>query len=258
MEEIAKSQMTISEDIAGNVEAIRAAFVGGMVTQKDLLNAAEAARKVSSTVTGDVSRNLSSPGAVREAFGESIGDFTKLLKDLKKGDSLTDALSEYLEKFGNQGIKVQEGLKESLIKGLEESRQKLKKDGSDSTIKEISEEFLGTMINGIKSGKAQVTDKENMSEYSLITGTKSKSVETQMAMAKVRTSESAESKVKVDGGFKIDINFTGLSGDLTASQKEQITKVIIDKMNTTEMKQYMINVTTPDNLIKGTSVKVLT
>jgi hypothetical protein len=92
---------------------------------------------------------------------------------------------------------------------------------------------------------------------SLIEGTKSSSIATQKAMARGRSSEGASSKVNVDGGFKIDINFTGLSGDLTPSQKEQITKVIIDKMNTTEMKQYMISVTKPDNVTKAPSGKVL-
>ena len=257
MEEIAKSQMSISEDISGNVTAIRNAFIGGIVTQKDLLKVAEDARRVTSTVTGDMSRNLSSPQAVRDTLDESIGDLSNAFKELKAGEKPTEVLSKYLEKLNDQGIKVQQGLKESLLKGLEQSRDKLKQDGSDSSITKISEEFLGTMISGIKSGKVKGTEAGNMPVSSLIEGTKSSSIATQEAMARGRSSEGASSKVNVDGGFKIDINFTGLSGDLTPSQKEQITKVIVDKLNTTEVQQYMVSVTKPDNLTKAPTGKVL-
>jgi hypothetical protein len=257
MEQIAKSQMSISEDISGNVTAIRNAFIGGLVTQKDVLKVVEDARGVTSTVTGDISRNLSSPQAVRDTLTESIGDLSNAFKELKAGEKPTDVLSKYLEKLGTQGIKVQEGLKESLLKGLEQSRTKLQKDGSDSSITKISEEFLGSMISGIKSGKVKGTDAGNMPVSSLIEGTKSSSIATQKAMSKAGASGGASSNVKVDGGFKIDINFTGLSGDLTPSQKEQITKVIVDKLNTTEVQQYMVSVTKPDNLTKAPTGKVL-
>ena len=51
MEEIAKSQMSISEDIAGNVNAIKGAVLGGAVTQKDVLTSSEAIRRLSSAET---------------------------------------------------------------------------------------------------------------------------------------------------------------------------------------------------------------
>ena len=257
MEEIAKTQMSISEDISGNVTAIRNAFIGGIITQKDVLKVIEDARGVTSTVTGDLSRNLSSPKAVRETLDKSIDDLSKAFKELKAGKKPSEVLSEYLEKLGTQGIKVQEGLRESLLKGLEQSSTKLQKEKSDSSIKQISGEFLDSMISGIKSGKVKGTETGNMPVSSLIEGTKSSSIATQKAMSKAIASGGASSNVKVDGGFKIDINFTGLSGDLTPSQKEQITKVIVDKLNTTEVQQYMVNVSRPDNPIKAATGKVL-
>lgn len=257
MEEIAKTQMSISEDISGNVTAIRNAFIGGIITQKDVLKVIEDARGVTSTVTGDLSRNLSSPKAVRETLDKSIDDLSKAFKELKAGKKPSEVLSEYLEKLGTQGIKVQEGLRESLLKGLEQSSTKLQKEKSDSSIKQISGEFLDSMISGIKSGKVKGTETGNMPVSSLIEGTKSSSIATQKVMSKAIASGGASSNVKVDGGFKIDINFTGLSGDLTPSQKEQITKVIVDKLNTTEVQQYMVNVSRPDNPIKAATGKVL-
>ena len=111
-----------------------------------------------------------------------------------------------MENLETQGIKVQEGLRESLLKGLEQSSAKLQKEGRDSLIKQISGEFLDSMTSGIKSGKVKGTDKGNMPVYSLIEGTKSSSVATQKAMSKALSSGSSSSNVKVDGGFKIDKN----------------------------------------------------
>jgi hypothetical protein len=111
------------------------------------------------------------------------------------------------------------------------------------------------MIGSTKSGKIQGTDKGNMPVSSLIEGTKSTQVKE--AASKGGAFGGSTSKVNVDGGFKIDINFTGIAGDLTPAQKEQITKVLVDKMNTTEMKQYMVSVNTKDNPTKAPTGKVL-
>jgi hypothetical protein len=55
------------------------------------------------------------------------------------------------------------------------------------------------------------------------------------------------------GGIKIDINFSGGAADLTMAQKEQITKMFTDKMNSLDMKQYMVGSTTQQNPTKSDS-----
>ena len=255
MEEIAKTQMSISEDISGNVTAIRNAFIGGMITQKDVLQAVENTRGVASTVTGDISRNLSSPQAVRDTLTESMGDIKQLFSDMKnKNMDTTTALSTYLEKLGTQGIKVQEGLRESLLKGLEQSSAKLQKEGSDSLIKQISGEFLDSMTSGIKSGKVKGTDKGNMPVYSLIEGTKSSNIATQMTMA--TTSAGSTSKVNFDG--KIELVYPPNS-DFTPSQKESINKSFTEWAknwsDSPDFEQKIINLAKPDNRIKASTQK---
>ena len=254
MEEIAKSQMMISEDISGNVTAIRNAFIGGIITQKDVLKVIEDARGVASTVTGDLSRNLSSPKAVRETLDKSIDDLSSALKDIKAGKKPNEVLSEYLDKLGTQGIKVQEGLRESLLKGLEQSRDKLQKERNDSLINQISGEFLDSMTSGIKSGKVKGTDKGNMPVYSLIEGTKSSS--------KVKNVVSDNSgggfygggkqSITHDGNVTLNLNFTGDGAkNLTTAQMEQVTKAITNTLRSTDFLQASYNNANPGSPIKA-------
>jgi hypothetical protein len=254
MEEIAKSQMSISEDIKGNVNAIRGAVVGGMVTQKDLLRTAESTRGISSTTTGAISRNFSSPQKVRSTLTESMGDIKELFGDLKNKDvKTTDALSNYLTKLGNQGIKIEAGMKESLIKSLEESRDKI---GNKTSIDQSAKEFLDKMLGEAKSGKITGTDKGNMPVSSLIEGNKASQVKQYTSQGGAFGKSS--SNVKVDGGFTITVDFKGGAENLTATQKEEITKMMINKFNETETKQFISEVSRPNDPTKAPTGKTVT
>ena len=250
MEEIAKSQMSISDDIKGNVEAIRAAVVGGTVTQKDFLRGAESVNRISSTVTGEASKNFSSPEKVRSTLTESFGDIKQLFKDINNKDiKTTDAMSDYLTKLGNQGIKIQDGLKASLTKTLEDSRDKIK---DNTSIDKVAKEFLDSMLGSVKSGKIQGTDKGNMPVSSLIEGTKAskvKEVASQGGAFGAKTS-----KVNIDGGFKVEVVFPP-TNDFTQTQKESITKAFADMANTTQFQQHVVNLGKKDDPTKAPTGK---
>jgi hypothetical protein len=254
MEEIAKSQMSISEDIKGNVNAIRAAVVGGAVTQKDFARGAESVRGISSAFTGAASKNFSSPQKVRSALTESMGDVKELFNDLKNKDvKTTDALSNYLTKLGNQGIRLEEGFKEGIAKSLEETRNKI---GDKTSIDRTAKEFLDTMLGGVKSEQIKGVKDGNKPISSLIEGNKSTAVKQTMAN-NGGAFGTKSSEVKVEGGFKIDINFTGGASDLTPAQKEQVTKMLIEKMNSEDMQQYMVSVTGKNNPTKAPTGKTI-
>ena len=253
MEEIAKSQMSISEDIKGNVNAIRAAVVGGAVTQKDFLRGSESVRNISSDFTGAASRNFSSPEKVRNTLTESMGDIKELFNDIKNKDvKTTDALSNYFTKLGTQGIKLEEGFKQGIVKSLEETRSKL---GDKTSVDGVAKEFLDKMLGGVKSEQIKGVKDGNKPISYLIEG--NKSTEVKETMTNRGAFGGGSSKVNVDGGFKIDINFTGNASELTAAQKEQVTKMLIEKMNSAEMQQYMVSVTGKDNPTKAPSGKTV-
>jgi len=255
MEEIAKSQMTISADIAGNVSAIKAAVLGGAVTQKDVLSSSEAIRKLSSSLTGALSKNFSSPQKVRDTMTESFEDVKSLFKDIANKDvSTTDALSNYLTKAGVQLQDLSKDAQANIIKTLQETRSQL---GDKNAIDRNARSFIDQMLGETQTTKN--TGDGNRPISSLIEGTN--------ASSKVRDVVSnnggpfgggSKSQVDFGGGIKIDVNFNGGAENLTSAQKEEITKMLIEKMNSTDMKQYMIEVSTPNNPTKAPTGKTVT
>ena len=111
------------------------------------------------------------------------------------------------------------------------------------------------MLGGVKSEQIKGVKDGNKPISSLIEGNKASEV--RESVAKNNPFAGGSSEVKVDGGFKIDVNFTGGASELTAAQKEQVTKMLIEKMNSAEMQQYMVSVTGKDNPTKAPSGKTV-
>ena len=255
MEEIAKSQLSNSDTIVGDLKAVRAGLVGGLATQRDVLREGEAFNKLTRNFSGSVSENLTNPQAVRDTVTESFKDLKDSFKDFVDGKKdATTIMSEYLTKLGNQGIKIEEGFKQGMIKSLEETR---KKTTGTTGVDEMARGFLDKMLGGVKSEQVKGVKDGNKPISSLIEG--NRSIQTQKNMAKNNpyAAGGRSSEVKVDGGFKIDVNFTGSASELSPTQKEQVIKMLIEKMNSAEMQQYMISVTGKDNPTKAPKGKTL-
>ena len=253
MEDIAKSQMLISKDIGGNVEAIRAAFVGGMTTQRDFLRNTESIRGMSSAFTGAASRNFSSPDKVRETITESFGDIEKLFKDIFSDEkSTTTALSDYFKKLGEQGLKLEKGFKEGMTKTLEETRSNM---GNKTAVDKVANEFLDKLLGGVETKKITGVKDGNKPISSLIEGNRTSQVKEIVTQG--GAFGGSNSKVNFDG--KIELVYPPNS-DFTPSQKESINKAMTEWAknwaNSTNFQQYVVNVSKPNNPIKGNSVNV--
>ena len=102
MEDIARSQMNTSQLVLADVSAIRAKIVGGVVSAGQALELKEDVREGITTVTGGLS-NMGTTKDVRMEAETAVTNLIKLAKDTTSGNvSLTDALSEYLTKSGDQ------------------------------------------------------------------------------------------------------------------------------------------------------------
>jgi hypothetical protein len=60
-----------------------------------------------------------------------------------------------------------------------------------------------------------------------------------------------KSLIELLGEIKVNVNFQDLPAGLTTEQKEQITKTFSDKINAQNFKDYIVNVTRPDNAFRG-------
>jgi hypothetical protein len=257
MEEISREQMTTGNRIASDVGSIKAAIVGGATTQKDVLNTTEAIRYLSVTFSEAISKEFSNPQKVRNEMTTSIDDLKTLFKDIGNKDVKTsDALSKYLINIGTQLNNFSKDAQSAMIKALEQTRGQLgDKNAIDRSAKSFIDMMTGKLTTNNSTSTTSTTSR-NRPISSLIEGTNTSSKVKTMASSNNIYGGDNKSKVNFDGGIKIDVNFNGAASDLSSSQKEQITKMFIDKMNTTDMKQYIIEVTKPNNVTKAPAGKV--
>jgi hypothetical protein len=250
MEEIAKSQMTISADIAGNVSAIKSAVLGGAVTQKDVLTGSEAIRKLSSSLTGALSKNFSSPQKVRDTLTDSFDDVKSLFKDIANKDvSTTDALSNYLTKAGIQLQSLSDDAQKNIIKTLQETRSQL---GDKNSIDRNARSFIDQMLGETKTQTTKNTGDGNRPISSLIEGTNASSKVRDVVSSNNESGfyGKSSSEVKFGGTITHVVDFKGGAENLSPAQKEEFLKMFADKFNSTDIQQFMINATTPNDPLK--------
>jgi hypothetical protein len=60
-----------------------------------------------------------------------------------------------------------------------------------------------------------------------------------------------KSLIELLGEIKVNVNFQDMATGLSPEQKEQIAKTISDKLNEERFKDYIVNVTRPDNVFRG-------
>jgi hypothetical protein len=248
LEGIARSQMTATDIIKGDVNAIRTAVTGGLVTQQGFLKGMEGARNVATGLTGNASKELGNTGAVRETVGQTIGDLTKAVNEFinNKDKKPTDVLSDYLKNLGNQGMEINKSLQEKVTKILEKSRNEL---GDDNAVERTTTKIYDALLGGTKANNVN----GNQPISSLIEGTNASS---KVKNVVNNNNESGfygkgSSEVKVIGGLNFTFDFKGGAENLSPAQKEELLKMFADKFNSTDMQQFMINATTPNNPTKA-------
>ncbi len=252
MEEIAKTQKTISADIAGNVLAIKSAVLGGAVTQKDVLTGSEAIRKLSSSLTGALSKNFSSPQKVRDTLTDSFDDVKSLFKDIANKDvSTTDALSNYLTKSGVQLQSLSDDAQKNIIKTLQETRSQL---GDKNAIDRNAKSFIDQMLGGDKTQKTKNDGNRNRPISTLIEGTNASSKVKGVVSSNNGGFGGGSSDVKVGGSFTITVDFKGGAENLSSSQKEEITKMLVEKWNSNDTREYIVEVSRPQSPFKNNFV----
>jgi hypothetical protein len=250
MEEIARAQMSVSEIIKGDVSAIRNALLGGAISNRTFLNAGEGARRGVTNVTGAVSKEMSSTKAVRDEVTTAFNDFGKLIKDIQKDGKLTDAGSDYLNRVQKQMDDSQGKLNTSITKILED----IQKNSTDKTALERGiKSGAGTLLESTGRGKKDKTKPIS----SLIEGNRGEQIQNEVRGVASQSYNPGKTQIDVGGGIKVDVNFSNLPSDTSPQQRELITKAIIDAFNTTQVQDYMVNVTSKNNPTKAPTGKVL-
>lgn len=230
LEELARSQMTLTELMERDVSAIRNKIVGGVATAAPVLNNLEGFRSITDAIGGALSdaKKSGTTKGVREDTEKFIYGTEQMFKDLRdpSKNGLT-VLSTYAKDFGaalkERGINIMDRLKEVTV----EAKQNIKgNDLASRTARGLLSKVSGESTSSISPSSSQ-----------------SRTEQIQQEVRSVAQSYGASSSTKVDMGGKIviDVNFNGAQG-LTQEQINQITKILSDKLSGTEFQNYIINV----------------
>jgi hypothetical protein len=250
MEEIARAQMNTSDIVKNDVAAIRAKIVGGAVSAGQVLETREGIRRGATTLSGGLSK-MGTAKDVRQESEKALGDLGNLIADLQNDKmSTSDALGKYLEKAGAQLGSIEEKFKQSLTKTAEDIRN----NTTDKTaVERLMKQGYDYMLGKIEPKATAQQSKGSAPVSSLIEGSRAQQIQQEVKSIASGQGGNQKSQVEMMGGIKIDINFNGAAADLTMAQKEQITKMFTDKMNSLDMKQYMVGSTTQQNPTKSDS-----
>lgn len=248
LEDIARKQMSFSETIAGDVKAIKAAVIGGVVTQKDILSVSETLRKESTSLTGIMSKNFADPRAVRGEVTQALSDLKKVQTDISGGKKATDALADYLDRSGEQLKRINSNLLDAFQRTLKEAKQKSAVESGDSKISEIIREGYDKITDGLSA----YTKKTNEPDYNtkmakgIITGTESlKPTQEMKTMGSSFTS--SKQTLTYDGKINVNVNITGDGAkDFSPAQKDELNKKITSLLNSEEFKQTILKYSNPN------------
>lgn len=242
LEELARSQMNLSEITKNDVAAIRAKVVGGAVSAGQVLDTREGIYRAGTALTGAVS-NAGSTKDIRRESERAISDVGQLKDDIFKNNmSTTDALSKYFERAGNQAGEVNEKFKDTMTKAIEEARANTTdKTAIERAMQQGYDYVLGKVAP--KAEEKRAGGNEPIS--SLIEGKQSQMKDAATQTGSYAPAGGQNSKVEVAGSIKIDITAPPGFSD------EKIQKLIYDKLNEQGFKDYIVNVTTAQNPTKA-------
>lgn len=228
MEEIARTQMSTSEVIKGDVSAIRAKIVGGVVSAGPILQAKEDIRGTVTNVGGEFSK-MGTTKSVRDVTETGITDLKSLYYDLTDGNKDTvTAISDYLNKSGDLLGKIEK----DFIKSLEETSKQIRANADDDSIE-------AKLIDKI-SGK--ITEKETALQQTSGNQTTSTLLEGRQTQVQevIRNTTTTNGMMKstIDIGGTIKLEVTAPAG----TDSQTIDRAFYKLFNSDEFKNLIKNI----------------
>lgn len=182
LEEIAKGQMTLTENIAADVKAIAYKILYGITSTPEVVGLTESIRRIENTLGSSVYQTVPGTEEIRGIASEMFGFGSDVLSGIKKGitGNLTDKEISDIESRGDKLIDTMENtLKMSMTRGYDTAMAGLKKGGA------LEMEVYEVMKN----------NRKYIEDLGVIFGDKSKEV------------EGAIKETTIKGNY--DLNFNG-------------------------------------------------
>jgi uncharacterized protein with von Willebrand factor type A (vWA) domain len=226
MEEIARSQMSTSEVIKGDVSAIRAKIVGGVVSAGQVVEGKERIRSGITNVSGEFSQ-MGDTASVRRPVETGLGDIKTLIEDFKKGDNYAEDVANYLEKSGKLLGEIEEDFKKS----LEETGEKISKGFGYGTYEQkLTDQLRGKIDENSVSQQAA----GNQTTSSLLEGRQTQVQE----ITRNTTSTNGTMKSTIDIGGTIKLEVIAPAG----TDSQTIDRAFYNLFNSEEFKNLVRNI----------------
>ena len=233
MEEIARSQMSTSEVIKGDVSAIRAKIVGGVVSAGQVLQTKEDIRGTVTNVSGEFSK-MGTTKSVRDVTETGITNLETLYDDITKGNKGTvAAISDYLNSSGDLLGQVEK----DFVKSLEDTMKKIQMNAKeDSLEKKLLETDLLTEIRGEINEKETALKQTsgNQTTSSLLEGRQTQVQE----VIRNTTTTNGMMKSTIDIGGTIKLEVTAPAG----TDSQTIDRAFYKLFNSDEFKNLIKNI----------------
>jgi len=143
LEELQRTQLTTSQLILGDVRAIMNKVVFGVTSAAPVLNVAEEARRLSSTVGGSGSDTEKfSVKNFREGTEDILYSIEELVKNMYNGKDADKSLIDFVGKMEDRYGKMESGFYQDLKKFTDENRDKLGQDNK-GLIEQLSGKVFG-------------------------------------------------------------------------------------------------------------------
>ena len=230
MEDIARTQMGISQTIQSDVAAIKNTLIGGGVSAKQVTQTLVGAQKTADVLGGESTKKFGKTETVRGETEKALTDAGKLFKDLVDSDkSRTESLSQYLEKVGTQMKDMEVRFKEAMKEYGEQVSSKLSDRNpvealakrSVDKIRGESEKNTGN-VQPINSGSRQIQETITKNNQTIIN----------------------KGTVDVGGKIQVDVKVpVGVS-------ESQVKQIIDSAFNDPKFKDYVVRLVTPNDLKK--------
>jgi hypothetical protein len=224
LEDIAKLQLGIDEDILANMQSMNRALTQGLTSARPIRKGIAATQRVVKTTLGETSDAIRTED-FRQISEGIIDGFKVAAQDIISGNvSPTDIFDKGLEKLSETLTKAQdlftkkfEIIGENIVKKLNPEDKKM----MESTIGSV----LGNSQVSLSPQKFQTKEEKLIENKTMITSNQTNS-----------------SKVDVSG--KIEFDFTGLPAGVSSGD---VAKMIDKSYNSQGFQQYISNITNVNN-----------
>ncbi len=231
LEELARSQMNLTQLMEADVSAIRNKIVGGVASAAPIGRGMEGLRQITDAIGGALSSaKMGTTKDVRGGAEKFIYGTEQLFKDLSDpGKNKLGTLSEYATKFGDSLKSMGVNIMDKLKVVTEEAKKGIK--GDDIASRTVSG-LLSKVPTSSTDGKTTTSE------------ARTQQVQQEVKSIAQNYGATTSSKVEMGGKIVIDVNLNGAQG-LNPTQVQELQKILADKFRELNIQNYLVNITTP-------------